>query len=155
MKNWKKALLIPTATLALTAALPAEEAHAAKIPIVYNSGDDLFVAGDGSIPGEFAEIPELAGAQAGYRCDVFGFFGAYFTISKCEPVAFKGDNYWNEPALAKAVAAAHPEDSMQIGFWKKHGRIPIGLIVLGLIGFGIWGQMRGKDDEETQAANAA
>ena len=26
MKNWKKALLIPTATLALTAAMPAETA---------------------------------------------------------------------------------------------------------------------------------
>lgn len=155
MKNWKKALLIPTATLALTAAMPAGEAQAAKIPIVYNSGDDLFVAGDGSLPGDFASIPELAGAQAGYRCDVFGLFGAYFTISKCEPVAFKGDTYWNEPALAKAVATAHPEDTMQIGFWKKHGRIPVGLGALGLIGFLIWGQMRGKDEDEEQAPDAA
>ena len=125
-----------------------EPAQAAKIPIVYNSGDDIFDAGDGSIPAPFNEEPTLAGAQAGYRCDVFGFFGAYFTISDCEPVAFKGDTYWNAPELAKAVGAAHGPDTMQVGFWKKHGRIPLGLVILALVGFGIWGQIGGKDDDD-------
>ena len=141
MKNLKKALLVPTAALALTAAMPAEEAQAARIPIVYNSGDDLFVAGDGAIPEPFAKEPVLAGAQAGYRCDVFGLFGAYLTISNCEPVAFRGDTYWNPPELAQAIATAHPEASMQIPFWKKHGRIVVGVLGLGLLGFGAFAQL--------------
>ena len=76
------------------------------------------------------------------------FFGAYVTISDCEPVAFKGDTYWNAPELAKAVGAAHGPDTMQVGFWKKHGRIPLGLVILALVGFGIWGQIGGKDDDD-------
>lgn len=143
----KQYVVAGLAALVITAA--SEPAHA-KIPIVYNSGDDIFVAGDGSIPAPFSEEPTLAGAQAGYRCDVFGFFGAYFTISDCEPVAFKGDTYWNVPELAKAVGDAHPPETMQVGFWKKHGRIPLGLVIIALVGFGIWGQIGGKDDDDEE-----
>jgi hypothetical protein len=155
MNQLKKALLVLAATLALTAALPASDAQAARIPIVYQSGDDIFEAGDGSLPAPWDKEPELAGAKAGYRCDVFGLFGAYFTISDCEPVAFKGDTFWNEPELAKAVATAHPEDSMKVSAWQKHGRFLVGLLGLGLIGFGIWGQMKGGDDDDDEEEEGA
>jgi hypothetical protein len=47
-------------------------------PFVYNYGDDVFVAGDGKVPPPFDAEPDLAGAQAGYKCEVFGLLWAYF-----------------------------------------------------------------------------
>lgn len=124
------------------------EASAGKVPFVYNTGDDIFVAGDGSLPAPYDKAPKLAGAQAGYKCEIFGFFYAYFTISDCKPVAFKGNSFFDSPALAAAIQKAHPESTMKVGIWKKHGRIPLGLVALALVGLAIWGQISGDDDDD-------
>ncbi len=146
MNTLHKTLLAAVAAVTVSA-LPSE-AHAAKIPIVYQTGEDIFVAGDGSLPKPFDEEPELAGAQSGYKCDIFGIMYAYFTISNCQPVAFKGDTFWSTPELAKAVEGAHPADTMQVGVWQKHGRWPLGLVLVGLIGFGLYAKVRGGDDDD-------
>jgi hypothetical protein len=128
-------------------ALPAGTAHAAKVPLFYNTGEDIFVAGDGALPAPFDQEPDLQGAQAGYKCDIFGFFYAYFSVKNCKPVAFKGDTFWDDAELATAIAKAHPEDTMQLGFWKGYGKFPLGLIVLGVVGVVILGKVRGGKDE--------
>lgn len=131
--------------------LSRRDAHA--IPVIYQSGEDVFVAGDGKFPEPFDKESELDGFQAGYKCDVFGFFWAYLTIKNCKPVAFKGDTYMDEPELASAIKAKHPESSMKVGFWNKHGRILLGLVlVLGVVlvlkdKFG----KKGDDDAEPAA----
>ncbi len=141
----KKAAAISLAAAAAYLTLPISEAHAAKIPIVYNTGEDIFVAGDGSLPAPFDKQPELNGAQAGYKCDIFGFFGAYFSIRNCKPVAFRGDTFWDDPELAQAVAKAHPEAEMKPGMWAGYGKFPLGIVVLGLVGFGLWSKVRNKE----------
>ncbi|MEZ4365406.1 MAG: hypothetical protein R2939_03850 [Kofleriaceae bacterium] len=113
-------------------ALARGTAHA-KIPVIYQSGEDVFVAGDGSLPDEFADEPKLAGFQSGYKCDILGLFWAYLTINDCTAVAFKGDTYIDAKELSDAIRAKHPESSMQVGFWNKHGRwIFLAVIVLGI-----------------------
>jgi hypothetical protein len=127
--------------LALAGLLVAGNASAA--PFVYNYGDDVFVAGDGKIPAPFDAEPDLAGAQAGYKCTVFGLFWAYFWINDCSPVAFKGDTYWEDPELSAAVAAAHPESEMNPGPWQSYGKFPIGLLILGGLGFAGYKKFKG------------
>jgi hypothetical protein len=130
----------------VTLTLGAREAHAAKIPIFYQTGEDIFVAGDGKLPAPFDKHPELTGAQAGYKCDIFGLFGAYIYIKGCAPVAFKGDSFWADPEIATAVGKAHPEDSMQVGAWKKHGRWLLGLVLIGGLAFAGIRKMKGGGD---------
>jgi hypothetical protein len=137
----KKSMIVCLAAIA--ALFVSTHAYAAGVPFVYNTGEDIFVAGDGSLPAPFDKEPELAGAQSGYRCDIFGFFWAYVSISDCKPVAFKGDTYWDDAELASAVAKAHPEDTMSPGFWKKHGKFPLGVLLLGALGFGGWKKFKG------------
>jgi hypothetical protein len=149
MKPMFKALIAVAALTALVA-LPIREAHAAKIPVIYQSGDEVFVAGDGSLPKPFDEDPQLKGAQAGYKCDVWGLFWAYASIKDCKAVAFKGDTYWEDAELSEAIAKAHPEASMKVGFWNAYGKFPLGLIVLGLIGVVVWSKLRGDDDDDDE-----
>ena len=151
MNTLKKTAWTAIAAAAVNLAAPIEDAHAAKIPIVYQSGQDVFVAGDGSLPAPYDKDEALNGMQAGYMCDIFGLMGAYFTISDCKPVAFKGDTFVDDAELVKAIAAAHPEDSMEVGIWRKHGRIPLGFVILGLLGFAAWSQLSGDDDDEEEA----
>jgi hypothetical protein len=143
----KKTLTVALVALT-TLALPLSDVHAARIPIIYQSGEDVFVAGDGTLPEEFAREKALDGYQAGYMCSVFGILWAYFTVSECKAVAFKGDEYINEPELVTAISAKHPEDSMQMGFWQKHGRYPLGLMIAGLLGAFIWSKVSGSDDDD-------
>jgi hypothetical protein len=129
MRSWK------SMTLALLAAAvllgTASEAKAAKI-IFYQTGEDIFPAGP--LPDPYKSNPQLAGVQAGYKCKIFGIFWAYITISGCEPVAFRGDTYDRNPELVAAIKKLYPtEATMQVPFWKKHGRFVLGGIVLILI----------------------
>ncbi len=150
MNTLLKSLLIGLAASFCYFSMPVESAHAAKVPLIFNTGEDIFVAGDGSLPAPFVEVPDLAGAQAGYKCDVFGVLWAYFSISNCKPVAFKGDTFWDDAELSAAVAKAHPEDSMNVGFWAGYGKFPLGLIILGGIGFFIWSKLKGDDDDDEE-----
>ena len=146
MRSIKRTIFALLATLAIFAALPAREAHAG-IPIFYQTGEDIFVAGDGSLPAPYDKDPELAGGKAGYRCDVFGLFWAYFRVANCQAVAFKGDTYLADPKLAAAVAQKHPESTMQMGVWQRHGKFAIILVALGAVALAALRKLRGARDE--------
>jgi hypothetical protein len=147
--NIVKKAALAGATAALSyAALPVATAQAAKVPVFYQTGEDIFVAGDGSLPAPFDKEPDLAGAQSGYKCQIWGLLWAYVSIKDCHPVAFRGDTFWNDAELATAVAKAHPESTMQLGVWKGYGKFPLGIAVVGLIGLGIYNKVRGKDDDD-------
>lgn len=150
MKNYLQSLFICLMAGACFLALPAQDAHAGKgIPLVYNTGEDIFVAGDGSIPAPFNEAPELAGAQAGYKCEILGVLWAYFSISDCKPVAFIDDTFWDDAELSAAIAQLHPEDTMNVGLWSGYGIYLMGLLVLAALGLIVWSKLEGAD-EETQ-----
>jgi hypothetical protein len=36
---------------------------------------------------------------------------------------------------------------MKLGFWAGYGKFPLGLAVLGLLGFGVWSKVRGGKEE--------
>jgi hypothetical protein len=114
---------------------------AAAVPLFYNTGEDIFEAGP--LPAPFDQNPEYAGLKAGYKCDVFGLFWAYFWISNCEPVAFQGDKYLAEPDVAAAVAAKYPQDQMQLSPWQKFGKFAVGGGLLLLIALRIFTRRKG------------
>lgn len=119
------------------------EAHAAKIPIVYNSGEEFFEAGE--LPAPYNTAPELAGAKAGFICNIQGVLWAYFSISDCRHAAVRGETYFDDAALVAAIKAAYPtEESMKVGFWNKHGIWFVGLGVLGILGGGALSKVLGK-----------
>lgn len=147
LRSAVRAIAVVTALCSAFLVAP-REAHAAKIPVViYQNGDDIFVAGDGKLPAPFDTIPDLQGAQAGYKCKVFGVFWAMFSVSDCKPVAFRDDTYWDDSELVAAVAKAHPESEMQMGVWQAYGKFPLGLIGLALIGAFIWSKVSSKDED--------
>ena len=41
---------------------------------------------------------------------------------------------------------------MKVGLWKKHGRIPLGLVIVGLIGLAVRGRLWGDVDADDAAA---
>jgi hypothetical protein len=153
MQFFKRAALVGGLATAAFLALPASPAHAAKVPFIYNTGEDIFVAGDGSLPAPFDKEPELSGAEAGYKCEIWGVVWAYFSVKNCKPVAFKGDTFWEEPELSAAIAKAHPENTMKLGMWKGYGKFPLGLGLLGVLGLVAWSKLKGGKDEDEQESN--
>jgi hypothetical protein len=110
---------------------------------------------------EVHATPQLAGAQAGFKCKALVVLFAQMHKWGCEPVLVRGDTYWapqEQPVaeirnklekLTKAIAAKYSPGDAKIGFWAKHGRIFIVLGILGLIGYGVWSQMgKGKKKKD-------
>ena len=127
----------------------ASVAHARpKIPLFYQTGEDIFVAGDGSLPAELSAEPELTGAQSGYKCEILGVLWAYLSVSDCKPVVFRGDSYWDDAALSEAVAKAHPQSEMQLGLWQGYGKYPMGLALLLGLGLIAYGKLKGDEDAD-------
>ena len=145
MKSWLSVIVAAAAMLCLPAI-----AHAKGLPIVYQTGEDIFVAGDGSLPAELGEAPALKGFQAGYRCDVFAVMWAYFSVTECKPVVFKGDTYADDKEISAAVLKAHSEDDIQLGFWGAYGKFPIGLLALGGLGVTVIGFFSKEEEEEPE-----
>jgi len=135
----------------LATASPAEARP--KGMVFIQRGEDIFVAGDGSLPPEFAQEPQIAGAQSGYLCNIFGVFWAYFSVDDCKPVVFRGDDYWDDPELAQAVQKAHPQTEMQLGMWQGYGKYPLGLAVLLGLGLVAYSKIKGDDDDDGDDAS--
>lgn len=143
----KRGALVACIAFAMVAvsAMP-QEANAKKKRgvIVYQSGYDIFPAGP--LPAPFDKTTKLAGFRAGYKCKIFGLFWAYITISKCEPVAYRGTQFYSQPDLKAAISAKYKPSDMKVGFWKKHGRWILLLVLLGGVGVFVVRRFRGKDD---------
>lgn len=141
--NIIKCLQVVPALVAVFLGVAVTEAQAAKAPLIFNTGEDIFVAGDGSIPAPFNDAPELAGAKAGYKCEIMGVLWAYVSISNCKPVVFKDDTFWDDAELVAAVAAAHPEATKQVGPWAAYGKFPLGLVLFGGLGLAAFRKFAG------------
>jgi hypothetical protein len=124
-------------------------AEAGRGIIIYHSGDDVFPAGP--LPEPYSKLQQLKGAEAAFKCSIFGLFWAYFHIWDCKPVAVKGDTYYEDAELAKAVAAKYKQSDMKVGLWTKHGRWVFAAALIGLVVMGFLG--RGKDDDEEDDAS--
>ena len=99
-------------------------------PRLFITGETLFLAGDGSLPKSLAELDDLQGAQSGYKCKVHGFLGAYASITDCQAVVFRSDTYYDDRELQRAVAEAHPKQTMHVGTWARYGVAVMALVLL-------------------------
>jgi hypothetical protein len=131
-RSWipKLALAVVIATIAVAAA--PRQAAAARIPVIYQSGQDAFPCGP--LPAPYDQEPGLAGYQAGYVCEITGVFWTYFSVRDCKPAAIHDDSYKESPELAAAIQARYPESAMQRGIWNHYGwMLMTALFVFGLI----------------------
>jgi hypothetical protein len=122
-----KALVIFLGLLGVLLLVPGK-AHAAGIPLVYNTGDHAFATGP--LPAPLDKDPDLAGFEAGYICQVKGVMWSFFSVSDCKPVAFKGDTYVDAPEVVKAITAKYSEADMQRGVWGRFGWMGLALLVV-------------------------
>lgn len=131
----KKATLVALMTLAAVTVvmLAAGEAEAGRRIIFYQSGEDIFVSGP--LPAPFDKDKKLLGAQAGYKCQVFGLFWAYMHTWNCQAVAVRGNQFFNDGKLAAGIDAQYNGDK-NMGLWQQHGRWAlVGVILIGLVGY--------------------
>ena len=99
-------------------------------PRLFITGETLFLAGDGSLPKSLAELEDLQGSQSGYKCKVNGFLGAYASITDCQAVLFNGNTFYDDGELQRAVAEAHPKQTMHVGTWPRYGIAVMTLVLL-------------------------
>jgi hypothetical protein len=134
--------IIVSAVLAVTfLVLGAGRAEAAKIPFIYQSGEDIFDCGPLPAPYTGEKTPDGKELRAGYICDITGVFFTYFSVKNCRPVAYSGDATYmpdegsaERKELEALLAKTYPESSMKRGFWNKFGwMIMAGLVVLGIV----------------------
>jgi hypothetical protein len=125
------------------------EAEARRRIIFYQSGEDIFASGP--LPAPFDKDKQYVGAQAGYKCQIFGIFWAYLHIWNCQAVAMKGNQYSYDPKLAAAIDAKY-EGKMNVGLWTKHGRWVFAVIVLlAIVGYFRRGRKKRRAREEEAA----
>jgi hypothetical protein len=107
----------------------------------------------------------FAPQKVGYRCQIFGLFWAYFAWWDCQPIMFKWANAEtfeylslepekvtnaDDKVLVEAILAAfekkaggkkfveaYPMSDARMGFWTRHGRWVMALIIVGLVVFAV------------------
>lgn len=133
----------------LLVALPAQ---AAKIPMFFSTGDELFTVAD--FPAEILkENPGAKDLKAGYKCSHFALFGADVWTWDCKLVGVSGEKSYSDlPSdLASKLAGdpAYGFSKAERGFWNKYafwGLIGAFLLYLGV------STMMGKTKENTAPA---
>lgn len=132
VRSWIPKLTLAVLIVAIGLAASPREAAAARIPVIYQSGQDSFLCGP--LPSPYDQEPGLADFRAGYVCEITGVFWTYFSVRDCKPAAIHGDTYKDSPELAVAIQAKYPESTMQRGLWNHYGwMLMAALFVLGLI----------------------
>lgn len=135
--------------LALMLAFPLA-AHAAKVPVFFGTGDEMFVVAD--FPQEFVNKyqPE-AGMKLGYKCQHFSLFWADVWTWDCNQVAVVGENsYANLPteSLSMLTGKEYSMSEAKRGFWNHYAFPTALLLFVGFIAFGMFS----KDEEEAEPA---
>ena len=142
--RWITHVVLGLIVAAITAVASPREAAAARIPMIYQTGQDGFVCGP--LPAPYDKEPSLAGFQAGYLCDITGVFWSYFSVRNCKPVALQGDSYNDTAELSAAIKAAYPESSMKRGVWNHYGWMILALLVAAGLILWIKSAITGSDD---------
>lgn len=137
--------------LVLAVLLLPGRAEAKGIPIVYNTGQEVFETGP--LPAPFDSVEELRGYQAGYLCDITGILWSYFSVRNCKPVAFKDTSYSDDPELVKAISAKYSEADMKRGFWGHFGwMLMAAVVVLGGLVW-VYELVTGKSDDDDESSS--
>ena len=139
--------LILATSFAAMAPQQAEAKSVTGIAIV-NTGDDIYPAGE--LPADVLEArPDLAGLQAGIKCDVFGVFWIMLHQWNCEPVAFDAasESYLDDPTVAALLEGKVTKDDAVMGFMDNKAKWILLLVIIISIVVG----MRGDKDEEAPA----
>ena len=69
----------------LTVLVSPALAYAKGVPLIYNTGQEVFATGP--LPPPYDQVEELKGYQAGYMCDIKGVMWSYFSVTNCKAVA--------------------------------------------------------------------
>ena len=133
--------------------LGAGSAEARRGIAIINTGNDIFEAGP--LPAPLDKEPQLAGVQAGFKCNIFGVFWIYLHWWDCQPVGFKGDTYYDNPELVKAVAATYKQGDMKPGFWKGMMRLVLLAGALGMGALALFSRKSDQDETEEGSADAS
>ena len=127
------ALVAPaTAVAAPAPSVGAGQLQRETIPLVWNTGQEIFLSGP--LPEPYRSASDAAGWQAGYYCDVVGVLWSDFSVRNCEAAAINGNKIINketDPEMVSAIEAAYP--TMRRGVWNRYGWVLIlAVIVVGL-----------------------
>lgn len=133
--------------------LGAGSAEARRGIAIINTGNDIFEAGP--LPAPLDKEPQLAGVQAGFKCNIFGVFWIYLHWWDCQPVGFRGDTYYDNPELVKAVAAKYKQGDMKPGFWKGMMRWVLLAGALGMGALALFSRKSDQDETEEGSADAS
>ncbi|MDQ8038003.1 MAG: hypothetical protein REI12_11320 [Pedobacter sp.] len=114
--------------LALAASLPLS-AHAKGIPLLFNTGDEIF---------EIRDAPKYGdGFSAGYACKHLGVFGADIWTWDCKIMAVNKAEFSVgaiDPAEAAELSQKYPLSMRERNVWNHYGFAAI-LLIMG--GFGL------------------
>ncbi|HET9953481.1 MAG TPA: hypothetical protein VFQ61_03200 [Polyangiaceae bacterium] len=128
-------------------------AEAKGIPVVYNTGQEVFETGP--LPAPFDKASELEGYKAGYLCDITGVLWSYFSVRNCKPVAYKDTSYSDDAEIVKAISATYTEADMKRGIWGHFGwMLMAGLVALGVLVW-IYEAVTGKSSDDNEEASSS
>lgn len=146
----KLGALVAVAVAVAAMALPMA-AQAKGIPLLFNTGDELFEAAE--LPAVLKADPELASGnwKLGFKCQHFGVFYADAWTWDCQKavVNVEGNTYMDLPAELDGQANFTMSDAKR-GFWNHFGVATIlaGLALITLVPR----LLRGKKDEASAEA---
>ena len=113
----------------------------AKIPAIFNTGDELFEIGD--FPKESIQaFGDLKDLKAAYKCKHFGLFWADVWTWDCSLVATssaEANTYYDLPADLTAALQNNKDyqtSAMKRSFWNHYGIFIMILLIVGYFGFG-------------------
>lgn len=122
-------------------------ALAAKAPMIFNTGDEMFEVAD--LPESFkAGVDDPVNTKVGYFCQHFGIFWADVWTWDCKIalVNQEASTYYDLPdELAAELGSKYPLSDIKRSFWNKFG---IWLMLAGLVGLYIYGRRNSRDDDE-------
>ncbi|MBX2796591.1 MAG: hypothetical protein KTR31_02945 [Myxococcales bacterium] len=110
--------------------MPADASAGRPGFALIQTGEEIFEVG--ALP-EVVSSPETEGWRAGYKCSVFGLFWAYVHRWDCMPVAFRGDEYSEEPTIVAAIDDQYTMADVQLSPWGRYGRYVLGIGLVAVV----------------------
>ena len=126
--------------LLILAASPAHARRGFPLLLFFNTGNEMFEAGNFSTD-MTRKFPDLTAYKPTYLCSRFGLFGADVWTWDCHMVAgqLAADSYADLPeGIAQRLQAEYPMSQAKRGFWNHYGILSaLGVIIA-------WGFLKKK-----------